>query len=153
MSDDSKPPTDSELTDLATRLVLSMMRSASTDKIRPQDWWDRAKTALETSASVAEGFPQMVSRFAAKIQVEGSLSESTCKAISSLGETFQGFGREETWERFRRLCERDAVYIVAIARATRQTERQEYEDQRKHGATYPSGWTDDPEIGQGGKTP
>jgi len=105
---------DDELTETAVHFVLAMMQSASTDTIRPIQWWERARAALETSAAVAESWPQMVSKFAQKIQVI-ALRGKTSHKVASLGPLIGDDG----WERFRSLCQRDALYIVAMAQAKR----------------------------------
>jgi hypothetical protein len=38
------------------------------------------------------------------------------------------------WQRFRFLCERDALYIVAMAQASRDIERQQRQNKRKEAA-------------------
>lgn len=114
-----QPLTDSELIDLSIRFVLAMLRSADTDVIGPKRWWERAKTSLETSASQAESWPQMVSKAGAKLQILAPLAV-TAKEISSIGSKLSD---EITFERFRHLCQRDALYIVAMARANKEAAR------------------------------
>lgn len=117
MKSQTEPLDDMELIDLAVRMVLAMMRSASTDNVKPMDWWDRARTALEASASVAESWSQMVSKFGAKIQVI-SLKDSSAREICSVGD-----GVTANWDRFRALAQRDALYITAMAQARRAEEK------------------------------
>lgn len=101
----------------AIRLVLAMMRSASTANIAPKRWWERARTALETGAS-AEDFPAMVSTMARKLQIDALISGSAL-VIDELTHEI------EDWESFRRLCESKAVYVVGMAQAQRKAEREE----------------------------
>lgn len=97
---------------LAVDLLLAVMRSASTDKIRPIDWWSRGKSALEVAAAQAETFSHLVSRMGAKLQIEAFRAESS-KEISSLGRTL----KDGDFIHFRDLCQRDALYIAALAQA------------------------------------
>jgi len=97
-----------ELRDLAARFVLASLRSASTDKIRPIDWWPRARTALETAAGT-QSFSMMVTKMAKKLQVE-TLIMSSNKEIFSIGEAL---GTQ--FAEFRKLCMRESIYIVAMA--------------------------------------
>lgn len=110
------PLTDTELNDLAIRFVLGMLRSANPDVIGPKRWWERAKTALETAANAADGWPQMVSRMGSKLQILAPLAV-TAKEVSFIGARFS---TPEDFERFRYLCQRDALYIVAMARASKE---------------------------------
>lgn len=102
----------------SVRLVLAMMRSASTDKIRPIDWWTRAKSALETAAASASDLSQMVAVMGRKLQIDATSSE-TSKEICSLAELVGG-----DFEAVRRLCEEQSLYVVAIAQGQRQEQRE-----------------------------
>lgn len=113
--------TDTELMTRAVALVLAMMRSASTDRVDPRKWWERAKTALETGAAVAGSFPELVSVMARKLEIEAT-TNATADTVASLS---VAVGGEDDFEAFRALCERDAVYVVAMAQAQREEERQE----------------------------
>lgn len=112
--------TDDVLTDLAVNLVLGLMRSANPEIIRPVDWWPRAKKALVVSASIAESYPSMISKYLDKIQAPAPTAE-TSKVIVETQNTLSSLG--EVWERFRFLCERDALFIVAMAQAEKQLRR------------------------------
>ena len=105
---------DARLTDLAIRLVLTMMSSADRKKIRPVDWWNRARSALETAASRAERWEHLVSVMADKLQIE-VLSAETSSSIYSVGGQLG-----DDWPRFRELAERDALFIVAMARSQKR---------------------------------
>lgn len=111
---------DEAMTDLAVRLVLTLMASASTDKIRALDWWSRAKSALVTAAAAAESWGHMVSKMAEKLQID-VLRLASSRSISSIGRALK---RSDEWVRFRTLCERDAVYIVAMAQVERDLQRE-----------------------------
>lgn len=114
---------DDKLSDLAVDLVIAMMGSASTSKIRPVDWWQRAKTALVVGASIAEAWPQMIARMGSKLQIDAT-TYATSEALQRIGETLRG---ADAFERFRFLCERDALYIVAMAQAKRAEQREQKE--------------------------
>jgi hypothetical protein len=112
--------TDEMQTQMAIDLVLTMMSSASLEKIRALDWWPRAKSALETAADVAASWGQMVSKMAKKLSIDAT-TIATAKEISLIGDQV-GIGT--SFERFRALCRRDAVFIVAMAQAKRDEQRQ-----------------------------
>jgi hypothetical protein len=116
---DGAPLEDDDLTDIAVELVLAVMRSASTDQIRPIDWWPRAKAALEVAASRARTWPHLISRMGQKLGIDAYRSASS-KVISSLGRTVTA---ADAFTRFRRLAERDALYIVAEAQVMREEQR------------------------------
>ena len=104
---------------LAQRLVLAMMRSASTDKISPKQWWERARSALETAAVAAESWPHLISEMARKLQIETLSAPSANEVCSMVSEA-------TPFEEFRSVCERDALYVVALAQAQRAQEREQH---------------------------
>lgn len=104
-------------TEMGVELVLAVMQSASTDVIRAQDWWMRARTALETGAGRRD-FGSMVSRMADKLQIEALNGRSVERIHALAGQMLQvDFGA------FRAHVRRDAVFIVAMAQARRAEER------------------------------
>ena len=111
MNTQEMQPDEALLLDLAVRFVLAMKRSIPKDSIAPEFLWPRIASALETSASVAESWHQMVSKMAQKLGAS-SPHKATSKELnlvcSDLGDHF---------EQFRYLCERDTFYVVAIAQA------------------------------------
>jgi hypothetical protein len=111
---------DMDLQALAVSLVLGVMRSASTEKIRPMDWWIRAQSALKSAASMAGSFGQLTSIMGRKLQIP-TFNGISSRLISSIGEQVAD---PDDFESFRCLCERDALYIVAEAQARRQIERE-----------------------------
>lgn len=100
-------------------LVLAVMASASTERIDPRRWWERAKTALETGAAVSADFPEMVSVMARKLEIE-VLSTASAERVNALAHELG-----EDFEPFRRLCEDQALYAVAMAQAARAEERED----------------------------
>jgi len=109
---------DNDLTNTAVELVVSLMKSADTEIIKPRDWWKRAKTALIVSSSVAETYNSMISKYLEKIQVAAPRID-TSEKIAEVGEYISSIGLSG-WERFRFLCERDALYIIAMAQVLNQ---------------------------------
>jgi len=126
-SDDEpdEPLSDEELHDRGVRLLLAMLRSASTDDIAPRDWWRRAQAALEAGAGMSASLPQMVSKMADKLEIEAPVKR-TAHEISSISSDLRAFRQ---FERFRSLCERDAFMITSDAQVVREMERDEYEEQ------------------------
>ena len=114
---------DDGLEDFAIRFVLAMLRSADPEIIGPRNWWERARTALETSAACAESWSQMVSRCGVKLQVRQTTA-GTSSEIKALGEALDD---PAVFERFRYLSQRDALYIVAMARARRDEEKERHD--------------------------
>ena len=112
---------DAVLTDLAVEWIRAAMKSASTDTIDPRDWWERARTALVTAASTAETWPQMVARQLGKLQVKATV-ETTANAVRVVGEQLTELG-PAAWPRFRALCERDGLYIAAMAQSLNAADR------------------------------
>lgn len=109
----------------AVDLVRSMMSSASSEQIRRIEWWSRAKSALETAAQSAGSFSSMVSVMGRKLQIDVT-TIATGLEIASLALVV-----ESDFESFRRYCEREALYIVAIAQsesAARRDEREKRND-------------------------
>lgn len=108
--------TDDRLTALARDLVLAMMASASTERIKPVDWWDRAKTALVAATERATSWGQLVDTMASKLEIE-TLRGDSARVICALALGGADF------RRFRQAVKSTAVYIVAEARVIRDTER------------------------------
>lgn len=100
----------------ATDLVLAMMASATTEKIRPVDWWPRAKAALETGCARAQDWSQLVSTMAGKLQIE-TLRADSIKALALCQPHHDSFAA------LARLGRREAVYIVAQAQLAREMQR------------------------------
>lgn len=109
---------EDRLTETAVDLVLSVMASASTKKIAATEWWPRAKSALETAASEATSWQHMVSAMCKKLQIE-TLTANSANSVCSIEL------RGDEFNSFRALCERDAVYMVALAQSKRVEQRAE----------------------------
>ena len=113
-------PTPDQLQETAQEFVLAMMASASTQRIRPTDWWERARTALEYSSRSAQNPRHMVTLFARKIHAE-TLTAATTERLNclSLVEAPAAFAA------FRRMIDRESTYVVAFAQSRRAEERAE----------------------------
>ena len=120
MNTQNPPLSDAALSTLATQFVLAMMASASTQKIRPMDWWERAKSALVTSAAASENRRDLVTRFAKRVQIQTLTAASVDRlnCLSSLDDP-------AVFQRFVRVVSREAVFIVAMAQEKRADEREE----------------------------
>lgn len=111
--------TEYDPTDDGVAFITAVLASASTDTISPKHWWPRAAAALEGSAASASDWPQMVSKALRKLQIDVP-SQSTSQVIATLRARMDDPAIFETYRAF---CQRDAAYIVAIARAQRAHER------------------------------
>lgn len=112
-----QPLSDAELILLCRDYLLSMMRSASTDRIPPREWWEQAKAALEIGAEEPT-FEEMTSALARRLHIE-SLTKVTANWISSHEAVIRA-----NFQAFRRQCRRSAVYIAGMARIERDEQRQ-----------------------------
>lgn len=117
------PLDDETIQRMAADLLVQVMRSASTDDIRPIDWWPRARSAMETAASVARSYGQMVAKMATKLQIE-AYREASSRSISEIGAEIDAAG---AFARFRRVAKRDAAFIVAMAQLQRDEQRAEWQ--------------------------
>lgn len=113
--------TDDEKLRAGIDLVRAMMGSASTDKIRRIEWWSRAKTALETAAASAGSYGSMVSTMGRKLQIDVTATY-TGEAVARVG-----LAVAADFEAFRRYCEREALYVVAICQAESKERKSEWE--------------------------
>lgn len=105
------------------RLILSVLSSVPHGSISPLRWWERAKSALMTAAERTYDWPAMVSAICDSLGV-GTLRKNAARSISSLGEEW---AETDAFERLRSRCERDAVYIVALARMSRDEQKRRRE--------------------------
>jgi len=115
-----EPLSDAELHDLGVRLLLAVLKSASTDDIAPKDWWRRGQAALKTGAGMSASLPQMVSKMADKLEIQ-SPNKWTAREISSISSALDVHAQ---FGRFRSLCERDAFMMTSDAQVVREMERE-----------------------------
>ena len=125
MSTGIEPLNDAALLDMGVELVLAMMASASTDHIRPTDWWERARTALEISAEASDSKGEMVTRFASRNKAH-TLAKRTVERLSSLS----SLDDPAVFTAFRRFVSRQSTYVVAFAQERRGNERAEAESDK-----------------------
>jgi len=116
-----QPLSDSELILLCRDFLLAMMRSASTERIPPREWWEQAKAAIEIGAE-EETFEEMAAAVARRLYIE-SFTKAPANWISSHEAIIRSH-----WPAFRRLCRRSAVYIAGIARVAREEQKRMRED-------------------------
>lgn len=109
-------PPSSDPVDEAVRLLDALLDSADVQTVGVSDWWDRARTALETAAAGAEDFAHLVSIGCRKLQID-SLNERASRTIADLGTALADRRR---FEEFRGVAHRDAVYLTALTRVHRQ---------------------------------
>lgn len=109
------PLTDDQLADLAVDLLDAMLSAADVATIGVADWWDRATHALRTGAAAGTCVRTVVTRMADKLQVE-TLPERAAVEVARIGPLLAD---PATFARWRRLTERDAVYVAAMCRLRR----------------------------------
>lgn len=122
----SEPLSDDDLHDCGVRMLLAILRSASTDDIAPRDWWRRAQAALQAGAGMSASFRQMASKMSSKLEIQAP-TKRTAQELSSISSEL---AEHAQFERFRSLCERDAFMVAADAQVVREIERDKYK-QRK----------------------
>ncbi len=106
------PPDQAALEGWAVRFLNAMLDSRGE---LGTDFWTRARTALEASASTAS-FSEMTSKCAAKLECHEALSAETARVIADLARPLSdpaAFGA------LAELCRRDAVFVAALARIAR----------------------------------
>lgn len=109
------PPDQTTLITWGTQFLDAMLDSADPEVIGPKNWWDRARTALETGTATAS-YSEAVSKTAQKLQITGALSARTSATINQLA---QHLGDPATFGAWAELCRRDCVYITALTRVQR----------------------------------
>jgi hypothetical protein len=135
MSAPENQPDEAILIDIAVKFVLAMKRSIPKDTISPEYLWPRISSALETSASIAENWPQMVSKMAQKLGATAPHTATSRELSSLYGEI------GEHWDEWRYLCERDTFYIVAMAQAVNTESFEKRKQKRQHKS--PGEWVGD----------
>lgn len=116
-------PSETDLADAAVEFINAVLDSVDTSVIKPMDFWERAKTALETGAASSTTWPGCASKTAKKLQIS-TLTKTSGDTITRIGQTLADPAAFAAW---RRLVVRDAIYLVAMARAARDTRRAERE--------------------------
>lgn len=106
-------------------LVRAMMRSASSEKIRPIEWWTRAQSALVAASESSSTFSALVSRMGKQLQIDTLRTESA-EDLAFLAEEVAA-----DFDAFVRFCAEEALYVVALAQVERKAEREEQAKQRR----------------------
>lgn len=127
-----EPLSREELHDEAVRLLLGVLRSASTDDIAPKDWWRRAQVALEWGASTATSFHEMTAKMAESLEIEAP-TKWTSQDLKSV---YSMVREHDQFHEFRRICEQQAFAITSDAQVVREMEREEYEEQSEDDVEY-----------------
>ena len=112
---------DGALADLAVDLLDAILSAADVDTIGVSNWWDRATNALLTGAATGTCVREVVTRMAGKLQITSAFPERVTATIVRVGDALAD---PEVFGRWRRIAERDAVYIAALVRL-RRSERRE----------------------------
>lgn len=110
---------DDALAVLAEDFLDSILSAASVDVIGVANWWPRATSALTAAAARATCLRDMVTVTTSKLQVE-TLPEAAGRQITRLEGLLADPG---VFARWRRICERDAVYVAAMVRLRRADNR------------------------------
>lgn len=106
---------------LGVNLVLAVMASASTEKIRPQDWWTRAASAFRVGLEGAEVFHHVPSLMAPKLQIE-ELRKDSVSLISLIGSDLT---HPDDFEAWREECLTSLPMVVGLAKLERARQREE----------------------------
>lgn len=119
-------PPETILADLAVEFVNAILDSVDTAVIKPMDFWERAKTALETGAAISTTWATCVSKTGRKLQIS-TLTKSSGETVTRIG---IALGDPAAFAAFRRLIARDGIYLIAMARVARDTRRAERAETR-----------------------
>ena len=112
--------TDQESIDLCTDLALAVMSSASTDKIKPIDWWPRLRSALESAGSKAQHIGAFIAEMARKLSIDGALNASTIDQLAPVIERCQDAA---IFQQIRKTASRSAIYVTAMAQTRRAADK------------------------------
>jgi len=114
----SQTISDDQLYEYAQRFAHALLDSADSNKLG-KDYWERAKSALETGAAASTSWAQCVSISAKKLQIDVYKDEPS-RIVTELAAALND---PETFARLRDLVQRNATYIIAIVRAERTARR------------------------------
>lgn len=112
----------------------ALLSAASVDVIGVSNWWDRATSALTAAAARAATVRDMVTVTTDKLQV-GTLPEATMREVVRI----EGLlAAPAVFARWRRIAERDAVYVAGMVRLRRADKRETRKAKAKPAATAAS---------------
>lgn len=106
---------DLHMHQLAERFLDALLDSADSRAIGPARWWERAVSALETSAAASTSFRQASARAARRLQI-ATFTPATAAVVGDLAEVLDD---PALFARWRTVARRDAVTIAAMVRNTR----------------------------------
>lgn len=112
--------TDDDLAVVAEDFLDALLSAASVDVIGVANWWPRATSALTAAAARATCVREMVTVAAGKLQVD-TLPEPPARAVARVEAMLAD---PVVFDRWRRIAERDAVYVAAMVRLRRADARQ-----------------------------
>lgn len=112
--------TQEELMDVGVAITLALSSSMDPEVVSPKRWWARLQSAIQTSAERSYSWPQLTSAAAKSLQI-GVLSRKTASVLCSTGRDHGLEGAR--FEALRTVLERDAHFIVALARAERDARK------------------------------
>lgn len=118
------PPEAGELDDLALYgmaedFLDALLSAADVDTIGATNWWERAKTALETAAAASDSWRQCAAKAAQKLQIDAP-DERLSHTVARLAGVLDN---PAAYRRWARLAERDALSITAMVRERRTARR------------------------------
>lgn len=113
-------PDHATLIGYAVDLINALLDDTDTDTVGVANFWDRARTAIETGAASGTEFSETVSTAARKLQITWSFSPGTSATVARLAGDLADPAAFAAW---RELCQRDAVYLTAIAKVARAERR------------------------------
>lgn len=138
MSAQRKRLDEETVTAIAVQLTLAILSCVPRGTIDPKRWWTRAKSALLTAAERSYSWPEMVSGMCDSLQVPVTHK----RAASCLSLISRAVNEDESaFEQFRRFCEQNAVFVIAMAQEERARQKEEKKLSHKMRATL--GLTDD----------
>jgi hypothetical protein len=112
--------TQDQLLRCAIDLLRAIGGSMSSEKIRRIEWWSRQQSALKAAAESADSFGSLVSVMGEKLQIDVATNSSALQ-VAELA------SRVDDVPAFIRYCEREALFIVAMAQAEAAERREERE--------------------------
>lgn len=110
-------PAPPDWTDTTVTLLSALLDSADVTTIGVSHWWDRATSALTTAAAGGSDAAHAVEIACRKLQIETLSAPSARTVVQLVPLIDQGF---EDWAA---TVAREAVYLVALTRVTRDEAR------------------------------
>lgn len=118
---------DDTLAELAEDFLDAMLGAASVDVIGVSSWWPRATSALTAASARATSVRDVVTVMTGKLQIE-TIPESTARQVARAEALLAD---PVVFARWRRIAERDAVYVAGMVRLRRVDKRDARKAQRQ----------------------